>query len=67
MVCDHIIRDHIVHSHKEYFRRGGGGALLKKEITLSGNSELILTTQKCYQKAPPSQTLEEYISGLTSA
>lgn len=70
MVCDHIIRDHIVHSHKEYFRAcwgGGRGALLEKKITLSGNSELISTIQKCYQRAFPSQILEEYISGLISA
>lgn len=70
MVCDHIIRDHIVHSHKEYFRacRGGGrGPLLKKKITLSGNSELISTTQKCYQRAFSSQTLEKNILGLISA
>lgn len=71
MVCDHIIRDHIVCSHKEYFRAcwgvGWGGRSLKKKITLSGNSELISTTQKCYQSAFPSQSLEEYISGLIAA
>lgn len=63
MVCDHIIRDHIVHSHKEYFRalpgRGEGTSFKKENYIIWKFRANLNNSEMLPESVFSSQTLEK--------